>query len=62
MNPKDLAILLNVSQAQIARIIAKADANNTVSACPTVSLYMLESWAREMRDAEIYLRDYFRKD
>lgn len=57
MTPKELAILLNVSQGQIARILRESGG----FAAPTVGRYQLESWAREMRQAEMYLREWLRE-
>lgn len=56
--PRDLAVKLNVSQGQIARVLRESGG----FACPTVGRYLLESWAREMRDAEAYLRHWFKGD
>ena len=55
MAPKDLATCLNVSQCQIHRLLS-ADDTGVV----TVSRYALETWAREMRNAEMYLRVWIR--
>jgi hypothetical protein len=51
----ELATLLNVSQAQIVEVL------KTPEGCMpqyhvTVTRHMLESWKREMREAEMYLR------
>lgn len=48
MKPRELAVLLNVSQVQILRHVQ----NKT-----TPTLYELESWRREMRLAEMHLRN-----
>jgi hypothetical protein len=60
VDPKSLAVLLNVSQGQMAR--AQNDLNAARHPYVLVSRYNLETWQREMRDAETYLRDWFREN
>jgi len=58
MQIKDLVVLLNVSQGQIHRILVQSNS----SASPTVRRYELETWAREMRNAEMHLRNMISSD
>lgn len=51
MKPRELAIVLNVSQGQIHRCLREGT---------TPTRYMMETWAREMREAEMYLREWIR--
>lgn len=60
MKPKGLAVLLNVSQAQIARILNDVSEGDGRSV--RVNRTMLDQWRREMRDAEMYLREWFKSD
>jgi hypothetical protein len=58
MKPRDLAVCLNVSQGQIRRQLC--DTNAQRAPYVLVSRYQLEQWAKEMRNAEIYLSEWTR--
>lgn len=52
MKPRELAILLNISQGQIARALQSPSANMLL-----VPRYDLECWQRKMREVEMHLRN-----